>query len=71
MSEDGSQKCVRRSSFWCEHTRSGDRVLVPAQLAEVEKARSTLTLNERTRLVTAELARAATEASPSGGTSPG
>ena len=66
MSEDGSQKCVQSVEFLVLAYSEWRSMCSSQRSAEAEKARSTLTLNERTRSVTAELARAATEASRSG-----
>ena len=66
MSDDGSQKCVQSVEFLVRAYSEWRSMCSSQRSAEAEKARSTLTLNERTRLVTAELARVATEASRSG-----
>ena len=57
MSDDGSQKCVQSVEFLVLAYSEWRSMCSSHRSAEVEKARSTLTLNERTRLVTAELAR--------------
>ena len=52
MSDDGSQKCVQSVEFLVRAYSEWRSMCSSHRSAEVEKARSTLTLNERTRLVT-------------------